>query len=170
MTTTTQKTTAYAMTDKDGFETQTCGRCHGSGHFSYCPGRGTVCFDCNGRKIVLSKRGLAARAHLDALRSKPVHEIAPGDEVLLRGAGKWGTVKRVQVSGCARIRDGEAIPMIDVICDAGFGFTVENLDSIVRVRARGEWAAETLRQALAYQSTLTKAGKLDRRTIKATAR
>lgn len=30
----------------------------------------------------------------------------------------------------------------------------------VRVRTRGEAAAETLRQALAYQATLTKAGKL----------
>jgi hypothetical protein len=25
-----------------------CGRCGGSGHFSYCPGHGTVCFGCNG--------------------------------------------------------------------------------------------------------------------------
>ena len=159
MTTTTQKTTAYAMTDKDGFETQTCGRCHGSGHFSYCPGRGTVCFDCNGRKIVLSKRGAAARAHLEALRSKPVSELLPGEEIFARHTGKWHTVKRVQESGCARVVDGVHFPMIDVVCVDGQGLTVENLDSVVRVRTRGEAAAETLRQALAYQATLTKAGK-----------
>lgn len=159
MTTTTQKTTAYAMTDKDGFETQTCGRCGGSGHFSYCPGRGTVCFDCNGRKIVLSKRGAAARAHLEALRSKPVSELLPGEEIFARHTGKWHAVKRVQESGCARVVDGVQFPMIDVVCVDGQGLTVENLDSVVRVRTRGEAAAETLRQALAYQATLTKAGK-----------
>lgn len=49
--------------------------------------------------------------------------------------------------------------MIDVVCVDGQGLTVENLDSVVRVRTRGEAAAETLRQALAYQATLTKAGK-----------
>lgn len=156
MTTTTQKTT---MTDKDGFETQTCGRCHGSGHFSYCPGRGTVCFDCNGRKIVLTKRGAAARARLEALRSKPVSELLPGEEIFARHTGKWHAVKRVQESGCARVVDGVQFPMIDVVCVDGQGLTVENLDSVVRVRTRGEAAAETLRQALAYQATLTKAGK-----------
>ncbi len=29
-----------------------CGRCGGGGHWSYCPGRGTLCFDCDGRGIV----------------------------------------------------------------------------------------------------------------------
>lgn len=54
-----------------GLETVTCSRCCGSGNYSWCQRYGTTCFKCGGRKAVLTKRGAAAAALLDRLRSKP---------------------------------------------------------------------------------------------------
>src|SRR5207249_1748734 len=43
------------------FESETCSRCGGSGHYSYCQRYGTTCFKCGGRTTVLTKRGEAAQ-------------------------------------------------------------------------------------------------------------
>lgn len=70
------------------FHTQTCGRCGGSGHYSYCSMYGTVCFNCRGRKTVLTKAGSAASVACSIfLKSDPrvtarVGDLKPGDVVM----------------------------------------------------------------------------------------
>jgi hypothetical protein len=41
--------------DKHGFPVDNCGRCGGSGHYSYCPRFGTTCFECGGSGASHSK-------------------------------------------------------------------------------------------------------------------
>ena len=62
-------------------ETKVCGRCGGSGHYSYCQMYGTICFGCAGRKVVFTKRGHATNEYLRKLRSKPASEIQVGDQI-----------------------------------------------------------------------------------------
>lgn len=57
-------------TTKEGFrirfETKSCGRCGGSGRYSYCSMYGSVCFGCGGTGTVLSRKGSDARAAFEA--------------------------------------------------------------------------------------------------------
>lgn len=62
-------------------ETETCGRCGGCGQYSYCQMYGTTCFKCGGRGKVLSKRGRAAKAKWDELRTAPAAAIVVGDVI-----------------------------------------------------------------------------------------
>ncbi|VVB52868.1 Uncharacterised protein [uncultured archaeon] len=48
------------MSTKTIFETETCGRCGGSGRHSYCQMYGDTCFGCSGSGKRYSKRGQAA--------------------------------------------------------------------------------------------------------------
>jgi DnaJ-class molecular chaperone len=61
------------------FETETCSRCAGTGHHSYCPMWGTVCFKCRGTGKVYTKRGQAAVAYFKQIRSKPLKEFKVGE-------------------------------------------------------------------------------------------
>jgi hypothetical protein len=44
------------------YETKSCGRCGGSGSYSYNSMHGSVCYGCSGRKTVLTKAGAKAAA------------------------------------------------------------------------------------------------------------
>lgn len=74
------------------YETKTCGRCGGSGSYSYCSMYGSTCFQCAGRKTVLSKAGVAAAAKVKefiaANFSKSADEIVAGDRVVVSGYTK----------------------------------------------------------------------------------
>ena len=48
------------------YEMGPCGRCGGSGHYSYCTMYGTVCFGCSGSGKRLTRRGRAAWKKADA--------------------------------------------------------------------------------------------------------
>lgn len=63
------------------FENVACGRCGGSGSYSYCSMYGSRCFGCNGGGYKLTKRGAAAQRYLDDLRSKAAREVKVGDLV-----------------------------------------------------------------------------------------
>jgi hypothetical protein len=64
------------------YEQATCGRCAGSGHYSYCQMYGTTCFKCHGRKTVTTKKGLKAADTYEAIRkavlSFRVERVVPG--------------------------------------------------------------------------------------------
>jgi len=49
------------------FEKEVCGRCGGTGKYSYCQVHGTKCFGCAGAGEIVTKRGFAARAHFRVL-------------------------------------------------------------------------------------------------------
>lgn len=83
-------------------ERDVCGRCGGSGHYSYCSMYGTTCFQCLGRKECLTKRGARAAVLLKELRSRPVSELRVGDTIrcgYLTGAGNpfnaWAKVTAI---------------------------------------------------------------------------
>ena len=48
-------------TNKVGFEVKTCGRCGGSGRFSFNLMDGDKCYGCHGQGKVFTKRAVAAR-------------------------------------------------------------------------------------------------------------
>lgn len=153
--------TTYQQTDANGFETQTCTRCGGSGHHSYCQMYGTTCFKCHGAGKVYTKRGRAAVEHWTRLMSKQAGELQPGDKIRERGIRGWCTVQAVGygVIGCSTVdqETGEQRPIFGIKTDrVGLG-TPE--DTLVRVAQTAEQKRAKLEQALAYQATLTKQGK-----------
>lgn len=96
-------------------ETETCSRCGGSGHYSYCQRFGTVCFKCGGRKVTLTKRGAEAARYLRELRSKRAADVKPGDRIYLSGidcigqAGQWLLVDAVEPYE-QRYKSGTGLP------------------------------------------------------------
>jgi hypothetical protein len=171
-------------------ERETCSRCGGSGHYSYCSMYGTRCFKCAGKKEVLSKRGAAAMAHLKTLRSKRAGDLKVGDRVwhdglVVPGAvcdkGGWATVTEIRPGDAAR--DGGQI--VGYTTDPVTGMTVggtvvppelvvetnrckhqTTADRLFRVFVSKEREVETLKAAIAYQDTLTKTGKPRKRAAK----
>lgn len=147
---------------KTAFETETCGRCGGSGNYSFNLMNGTRCFGCRGSGLKLTKRGVAARAFFTRLLEKPLSIVEPGHRVLTSvglGPQRWHTVvsigpSAIEFNGKAdrlelKIRRGGETHSI-----AGYG-----RDTIVQsVRDEAERLA-AVERALAYQATLTKAGK-----------
>lgn len=93
-TTTTTTTTPAANGTKITFETTACGRCGGSGSYSYCQMHGSTCFECGGSGKVFTKRGHAAqtafRAHRLTVAGADVETLAAGARVFAEG--KWRTV------------------------------------------------------------------------------
>jgi len=82
------------MKTTDLFETATCGRCAGSGHYSFNMMHGTVCYGCGGSGIKLTKKGAAAKAAWVAAYRKTVRisEIVAGDKVMIADARRGKTV------------------------------------------------------------------------------
>lgn len=75
---------------KTHFETETCSRCHGSGKYSYCQMYADRCFKCKGNKVVLTKRGAAARAYLEDISSIDASLVVVGDKIATTGITNAG--------------------------------------------------------------------------------
>lgn len=147
------------------FENETCGRCGGSGRYSYCSMHGSTCFGCGGAGRRLTKRGRAAQLYLQALRERPVTELKVGDLVLIDG-----------IPGMTKSRFGK-ITEIQTGPGRDFGYPVQGADSLAHrivttagtligfenCKYRKGFTAEEkqaqVAQALEYQATLTKTGK-----------
>jgi hypothetical protein len=155
-------------------ETETCSRCGGSGHYSYCTGYGTTCFKCRGRKVVYSKRGAAAADYLASLRKKRADQFQPGELIWVDGIpgftkGKFYKVTGTRIktaaekaaAGYASLVDGVMRPptkdSLVIDCD-GYGIETSP-ETMERKGCTAEEKAATLKQALEYQATLTKMGK-----------
>lgn len=143
------------------FETETCTRCGGTGHFSYNQITGTTCFKCNGGRMQFTKRGAAASAWLRKRLETPVSEIKVGDRVWLTlGVGSKRRVCTVQaVRPTTSVISVNGVPaqelgLLDLDTDQG-GYGGLSPSYIIH-RAPKQ---EDLDAALAYQATLTKAGK-----------
>jgi hypothetical protein len=76
------------------FERETCSRCGGSGRHSYCSAYGSVCFKCNGKGVVLSRKGKKQFAKYMSLMKKPVDVVKVGDYV--RDFGKWKQITAIE--------------------------------------------------------------------------
>lgn len=72
--------------DKYGWPVETCGRCGGSGEYSYCQRFGTTCFGCEGRGVALAAGKVSDiraeyRAAFDEQARRVGYALAVGDEV-----------------------------------------------------------------------------------------
>lgn len=156
------------LTEPRKIETETCGRCGGTGHYSYNQITGTVCFKCHGGKVVYTKRGRAAADYLHSLRCKPAREVKVGDKIqveyFFKGVKAFATVTKVGwSSNGGYYQDGvlQAYWNIEVE-HAKYGSmcqSIIDLEQLIRVAQTAEQKQATLKQALDFQDTLGKNGK-----------
>lgn len=147
------------------FETDTCGRCAGSGHYSYNAVNGTRCFGCGGTGQRLTKRGAAAKSFFESLISKPLQQIQPGDNILTAtgsmglGPDRWHFVVSIEPSTV--VFNGVADRLKITFKRKGVASSIDGytLDTIFQSVRNEEERAAALEKALAYQVSLTKAGK-----------
>jgi hypothetical protein len=166
----------------DVFETQTCGRCGGSGHYSFNMLDGTRCYGCGGTGRKYTARGKAAKAYWEWLQTMPVELLQVGDRIFVSGAG-WRkvtaitdnreeqrvgrifdaddpevVVRRERGAAIKEYRDGKVAVYEGVnIQTNGVGLGGER--GTVRVSDPGCRVA-ILKSVAAYQATLTKQGKV----------
>jgi len=157
------------------FETETCGRCGGGGHYSYNPMNGTRCFGCGGTGLRLTKRGKAAKAFLSSLLQKPISEIRPGDNIIMStgsmglGPDRWHYVVSIKPSKTVFNGVADRLEITykrNGVTSSIGGYTADTVLESVRDNDALEAARA---KALAYQATLTKAGKPAKTKLKASA-
>jgi len=155
------------------FETMTCSRCGGSGHYSYCQRYGTTCFKCAGAGRVFTKRGAAAQAFYTNLLSKRAADLLPGDKVretVVTNGGelgsKWMAVLEVYPQTAERNGGCHSIdPVTNAPVYSGLVVELDGLvscgvpaDHMYRVAATAEVKQAAKAKALEYQETLAKTG------------
>ena len=157
--------TPLKRTKTTGLEKETCSRCGGSGRYSYCQMYGDTCFKCCGSGTVYTKRGAVAAAFLKTLRSKPAKDFTPGDLLFVEpGPFTKGGFRKVLAVGWDELNAG----MWSITLE-GFGLG-GSPETRYRIGLTAEQKAETMRQALDYQDTLTKQGTVRKMVRKSWSR
>jgi hypothetical protein len=142
------------------FETKVCGRCGGSGKYSFNLMHGDMCYGCKGAGTVYTKRGLAAKQFFEDSLSVLAEDIKVGD-----GIRCWTGINKFYVVTEAKSEvqpDGRT--MIELVmgnsvycCYAG---------SKIRLAADKPTKQAKLAAALEYQASLTAQGKVAKRAAK----
>lgn len=145
------------MKNKNGFEIQTCSRCGGSGEYSYCTMYGSRCFKCSGKKVVFTKRGLAAYYFYLDLFKIPASEVKVGN--LIESFGKKARVLEVEVVKLEGSSNGVPYCEEGINLKTAIGHHISGKDHLIMVGATAEVIAERLAKAMEYQASLTKMGK-----------
>ena len=135
------------------FESATCGRCGGSGNYSYNMMHGTRCYGCSGRGYVLTKRGRAAQNFLNDLRSKPVEDIKVGDLVYVDFFGGPRGFLKLESIRKDTLNLGQWMFEFPGRCSWGVHF---GCGQTMRVGFSAEEKVAHIKLALEYQATLTK--------------
>lgn len=83
------------------YQQETCGRCGGSGSYSFNLMHGSVCYGCSGRKVRLTKAGANAAAAVNAFIVEnftvPVASLNVGDRVRYDGVAR--TITAIEFQG-----------------------------------------------------------------------
>ena len=137
-------------------ETVTCSRCGGSGSYSYCTAFGSRCFKCHGKGKVYTKRGLAAYHYLRKIRCIRAADFVCGDLMHFESTYRSYFVKLDKIE---RREDGQ-IELSGVNSVHGRSIAVYAPDDLVRKGWTQDEKQAQMRDALAYQATLTKSGAL----------
>lgn len=148
-------------------EATTCGRCGGTGSYSWNAMHGSVCYGCRGRGEVLTKRGLAAQAWLNEQRMLPASEFKVGDSYFSQGfsAGSFSQPNRwIKIESIEVREDGQLVLNgVDVKRASYDKFAGESYTCAPDTKLRKAQSAEQKKAlhaaALAYQATLGKSGK-----------
>ncbi len=145
-------------TQKSIFEADTCGRCGGTGNFSYNQVNGTTCFGCNGRGYKLTKRGRAAYEWLLTQRTIRVGDVKVGDTVI-SGNRKFKVLQAGwNQNGGGSVRNGVLYPSYDLHgSKSQTGFN--SLDDTVILCPPLDVHKHQIAAALEYQNLLGKNGK-----------
>lgn len=171
------ETTATETADKREFESTTCGRCGGSGHYSYCQMYGTICFRCRGAKRIYTKRGLAAKLYFEALLSKPASALEVGMKIKVGSITNggtpfehWATITEIEDNSVTRKHGFGVQGQPGVYEYTGFNIYTRSEKfgsgcsgavsptTMFRVAADAATKQEAKKKALDYQDTLTKTG------------
>lgn len=150
------------------FEHETCSRCLGSGEFSYCQMYGRTCFKCGGSGWQLTARGKAAQKFFSDQKVAPVMEIKVGDWIECHDITSTYVVKVTSCGWSERCKwkdsdTGEMKPYYSISGinpksqKTGGLHAFEN-STVKRAYTKLE-RRQKIEEALAYQATLTKAGK-----------
>lgn len=143
-----------------GFETKVCGRCGGSGHYSFNLMDGTMCYGCKGAGLVYTKRGLAAKLFFEDSLSVPAEDIKVGDIIRC-----WAGVKKfypVTEATTGVTSDGR--PVVELHMENSIYRCIAGTK--IRKGADGETKAAKLAAALDYQASLTLQGKVSKKSLK----
>lgn len=141
------------------FETEPCTRCGGTGHYSF-NGEHSRCYKCDGKNGArsLTKRGVAAKAYYLAKFRVAASDIKIGD-MIETGNGQKLRVVEIETKDETVIINGETrrVKTLGLIGKSWAYYT--GLSAIVRRYPTPEENDAAIADALAYQATLTKAGK-----------
>jgi hypothetical protein len=143
------------------FENEICGRCAGTGQHSFNARDGRVCFGCNGAGKRLTKRGAAAQAFYTASMTVSLSDLQVGDRV-----SHNGTVVVTEVGEVHQYGLTNGVPAIGrtlTLRNVKTGRVTQHtapLTATFRKFFSAEITAERQAAALAYQASLTKAGKV----------
>ena len=110
------------------YDSQTCTRCAGSGHYSYNQINGTTCFGCNGSGQKDSKRGAATRTFMNNLLTMNVSDLPIGVRFTIpnmyQGIYSVAAISDPVQSGWSQSGDGPKIPSYRVTITTGKGLTI----------------------------------------------
>lgn len=146
-------------------EATTCGRCGGSGRYSYCQTMNGkygphTCFKCRGAGRVFTKRGGVANQLFVESLSIPAIELKPGMKI--NDGNGWETVIEVRSGDLSRdggyYKDGVVTPYPLVLVTDRCQFMGFEPSKLYRVAHSAEDKQLKLRLAVEYQACLTKSG------------
>lgn len=157
------------------FETQTCSRCGGSGHFSFNLKDGTKCYGCNGSGVKYTKRGLAAKEYFQNLMMVPVEQVKEGDfiqffktdkylkEVGIKAVGKESELAKSYCVAQCKDKDRD---IVYLQAKNNGDILIEFPGMLIRIKQSDEEKKSKFQQALAYQETLTATGSVRKNKVK----
>jgi hypothetical protein len=160
------------------FESRVCTRCHGSGSYSFNLRHGSICYGCGGRGEQLTKRGAEAQRFFRELSMVSVSDLKVGDVVRASGITRGGdsythaaTVTEVLLDDpsaptcTSKVGDAPAVTRrySTVRLSSKLGDSTLHTFPEARLELAGGDRKARVEKALAYQATLTQAGKPSRR-------
>lgn len=170
------------MVSKLGFEMMTCSRCGGSGNYSYCQMYGSRCFKCHGKGVCYTAKGFAAASYYAESLKVPASTFVVGDLIWVENFWKqmnyFAPIVSIEpgVQTGSSLKDGVMVPyrheMLAISTEhAKYGQCGMHVypESMIRKAWGAEFKAAKQAEALAYQATLTKAGKPRKAAAKAAA-
>lgn len=151
----------YELTSPLGFEVVVCSRCCGTGNYSYNQVDGTRCYGCGGDGKKYTPRGKAAKLFYNELCAIDPADAKVGDRI--NNDGQVFTIAEILppiTYSSIRLADGTT----KRIWHIQFKTVSGNIRSAqagckVKLVPQGEHKAALVAQALAYQDSLTAAGK-----------
>lgn len=144
------------------FETEHCGRCGGTGHYSYNQVDGTVCYGCGGSGKKLTKRGAAAKKFADEMLTVTIAEVG-SRRAKIRTAFFKATFSGVAVRAKSGVRvRGSEVTMYEPLVNGepcGASFSGSQIVTLIPTE-------EEVAEISAYQDSLTKSGTVRKSRVR----